>query len=152
MQVLYINLQMDPLESTMTTHPFQMGLEISIEQYPDSHFTCRDNTNPQFGDCLVHTWILTSTSCSEPLLTISIFNSSSSSPLSSLSSGSSKSQFQWWQCSLSKMLPGAPSWSLSAGWRSILFIQQTFYSWVHPPGRSLEEMFTGSSQFISGLP
>jgi len=152
MQALYINLQMDPLESTMTTHPFQMGLEISIEQYPDSHFRCRDNPNPKFGDCLVHSWILTLTCCPEPLLTISISDLSSSSPLSSLLSGSSKAMFQWWQCSLSEMLPGAPSWSLSARWWSILFIRQTFYSWVHPPGRSLEEMFTGSSQFISGLP
>ena len=62
-------------------------------------------------------------------------DSSSAAQSSSLSFGLSKSSFQFSQSSVSKMVSGALSWSLSTGWRLILQNWWTFTIWVGPPGR-----------------
>jgi len=66
-------------------------------------------------------------------------DSLSTSQLSSLSFELSKSAFQWSRFSVSEMLPGAQSSSLSAGWQLIVWIWCTFNPWVRPPGRSFAD-------------
>ena len=43
-----MNLQMDPLDNRLTTHPIQTGCEMSIEPYPNSRFGCIDDPDHQF--------------------------------------------------------------------------------------------------------
>jgi len=72
-----------------------------------------------------------------------VLDSSSALQSSSLSLGSSKSPFQLNQFSVSEMLSGALSSSLSAGWWLILVIRRTFNTWVRPPGRSFPDKAGG---------
>lgn len=78
-------------------------------------------------------------SASWRLLSWAIPYSTSTTQLSSLSFGFSEAWFPVTQFSVSAMLPGALSWSLSTGWRLILQIQQTFKIWVRCPGRSFAD-------------
>ena len=61
--------------------------------------------------------------------------SSSASQSPSLSYRFSNSPFQSSQFSVSEMLSGAVSCSLSAGWWSLVVTQWTFNTWIHPPRR-----------------
>jgi len=78
-------------------------------------------------------------------------NSLSDSQSSSQSFGISKSPFQLSQCSVSEMLSGELSSSLSAGWRTICLIQRTFNSSVRPPGRSFADKAGGTGDFSNNL-
>jgi len=84
-------------------------------------------------------------------LSSSICNVMSMSQSSSLAFGGSKSPFQWSQFSVSEMLSGALSWSLSAGWWLILRIRRTFDIWVCPPGRSFAHKVGGNSDLLDNL-
>jgi len=73
---------------------------------------------------------------SSMLLSCSISDSTSTMQSSSLSFGLSKSPFRLSQASVSKMLSGALSSSLSTGWQLSVRILGTFNIGVRPPGRS----------------
>lgn len=49
----WLTLQMDPLENPLTTHPNQLGWEISIKQYPKWKFRCIDDLDYHFGNSSV---------------------------------------------------------------------------------------------------
>ena len=68
-------------------------------------------------------------------LSSAISDSMSNLQSSSLSFGISKAPFQLSQCSVSEMLSGTLSSSLSTGGRLILQIRLTFNTWVRPAGR-----------------
>jgi len=76
-------------------------------------------------------------------LCCSISESSSTVQSSWLSFGLSKSPFQFSQSSVSEMLSGALSSSLSTGWWVILRIWRTFKIWGCPPGRSFPDKACG---------
>jgi len=63
---------------------------------------------------------------------------------SSMSFGSSKSQFQWSQFWVSEMVSGAISRSHLAGWEFIVLISRAFHHWVHCPGRSFADEAGGT--------
>jgi hypothetical protein len=84
-------------------------------------------------------------------LSSSVCHSLSASQLSSLSFGLCKSPFQLCQFWVSEMLSGEQSCTLSAGWRSIRLIQQTFNYWVCPPGRSFADNAGGTADFADNL-
>jgi len=86
--------------------------------------------------CSGHSWSLMLFSCS-------ISDSTSAAQSSSLSFGSSKSPFWFSQSSVSEMLWGELSSSLSTGWQLILRIWRTFNHWVRPPGRTFAEKCGG---------
>jgi len=66
-----------------------------------------------------------------------------------LSFGLSLSPFQLSQSSVSEMLSGVLSSSLSTGWQLILQIWRTFKIWVHPPGRSFADKGGGGKGDLS---
>jgi len=84
-------------------------------------------------------------------LSCSVSDSSSRSKSSSLLFGLSTSPFQISQLSVSQMLSGELSSSLSAGWWSIHLIQQTFNTGVRPPGRSFADQAGGTGDFSDNL-
>jgi len=45
-----MNLQIDPLGDQLTTHPIQIGWEITIDRYPNSQFRCIDQPDRQIGN------------------------------------------------------------------------------------------------------
>jgi len=90
-------------------------------------------------------------SWSSMLLSWSISDSKSATQSSSLSFGLSKSPFQLSQLSVSEMLSGALSLSLSTGWWLILQIRRTFTSWVRPPGRSFADKGGGKGVLSDNL-
>jgi len=77
--------------------------------------------------------------------------SSSASPLSSLWSGFSNSPSQLCQLSMFKVLLGALSSLLSAGWWLIPVIQWTFHCSVCPPGRSFADKAGGKGDNSESL-
>jgi len=81
----------------------------------------------------------------------SISDSSSAVQCSSLSFGLSKSPFQFSQSSVSEMLSGLLSSSLSTGWRLILRIWRTFKIWVRPPRRSSADKAGGKGDVSNNL-
>jgi len=88
---------------------------------------------------------------SSMLLTWSISDSTSAVQSSSVSFGLSKSPFQLSQSSVSEMLSGALSSSLSTGWRLILLIRRTFKMWVRPAGRSFAYKGGGKGDLSDNL-
>jgi len=84
-------------------------------------------------------------------LSCSILESTSAGQLSSPSGGLSMSPFQLGQCSVSVMLSGALSSSLSTGWGLILLIQRTFNIWVHHSGRSFADTGGGKGDLSGNL-
>jgi len=92
--------------------------------------------------CSGHSW-------SSMLLSCSISDSMSTAQFSSLSFGLSKSPFQLSQSSVSEMLSGALSWSLSTGWLLILRIWRTFNIWVGLSGQSYIDNGGGAKQDLS---
>jgi len=90
-------------------------------------------------------------SISSMLLSCCISYSTSAPQLSLLSFGLSKSTFQWSQSSVSEMLAGALSWSLSTGWRLILQIQRALNTWVCPPWRSFADKASGKGDVSDNL-
>jgi len=74
----YMNLQTDPLDNLLRTHPIQMGWEISIEVYLNWQFRGIDDPGCQFGDGSVPTETRTRSDDLEPLLTLALTNNSSS--------------------------------------------------------------------------
>jgi len=77
--------------------------------------------------------------------------SSSAAQSSSLSFGLSKSPFQYSQLSVSKMLSGTLTSSLSTGWQLILRFRRTFTIWVLPPGRSFVDNAAGKGDLSDNL-
>jgi len=73
------------------------------------------------------------------LLSCSISDSISAAEWSLLSSGLSQSPFQLNQSTVSKMVSGKLSSSLSSGWRLIIRIQQIFNIWVRSLGKSFAD-------------
>jgi len=73
------------------------------------------------------------------------------SQLSSLSFGLSNSAFQSCESSVTKMLCGELSSSLSAGWRSIHFIRWNFNTWGCPPGRFFADNAGGRGHLSDNL-
>jgi len=67
----YMNLQMDPLDNLLTTHPVQTGVEMSIEPYPNQQYRCMDIPDRQFRKGLVPTRTRTRSAGPELLLTLS---------------------------------------------------------------------------------
>jgi hypothetical protein len=63
----------------------------------------------------------------------------------------SKSPFQFSQASVSEMLSGTLSSSLSTGWQLILWAQQIFNIWVRHPGRSFAEKCGGKGDLSDNL-
>ena len=63
---------MDLLGDPLTTHPIQMGWEISIEPYPNWRFGWIDNADCQFVNYSVLTWTGTRSDCLEQLLTLTM--------------------------------------------------------------------------------
>jgi len=90
---------------------------------------------------------------SEPSLRLSssISDSLSASQSSSRSFGLSKSPFQLSQFSVSEMLSGELSSSLSAGWQSIHLIRRIFNTGVRPPGRSFPDKAGGTGDYSDNL-
>jgi len=86
--------------------------------------------------------LLSSGSISDPL---------SAFPSSSLWFGLSMSPFQLSQFSVSELLSGEVSSSLSAGWQWIHLIRRTFNTWVCPPGRSCIDKYGGIGDFSDNL-
>jgi len=78
-------------------------------------------------------------------------DSLSASQSSSLSFELSKSPFQLSQLSVWETLSGALSSSLSAGWRSILRIRQTFNIWVRPPANCFADTAGGNGDLSDNL-
>jgi len=74
----YMNLQTDPLDNLLRTHPIQMGWEISSEVYLNWQFRGIDDPGCQFGDGSVPTETRTRSDGLEPLLTLASTNNSSS--------------------------------------------------------------------------
>ena len=74
----------------------------------------------------------------------SMSDSLSASHLSLLLIGLSKSPIQWSQFSVSDMLFGALSSSLSGGWQSILLIRRIYYTCVRHPGMSFADKDRGN--------
>jgi len=70
---------------------------------------------------------------------------------SSVAFGLSKSSFQFSLSSVSEMLSGALSSSLSTGWMLILQIRRTFIIWVRPPGRSFADKAGGKGDLSDSL-
>ena len=85
------------------------------------------------------------------LLAGSVSDSVFVSQLTSLSLGLSKTQLQSSQVSVTEMLWGVPTSSLSAGCWLILLIRWTVYTWVHPPGRVLEDNTGGTGDLFDNL-
>ena len=81
----------------------------------------------------------------------SISDSLSASQSSSLAFGLSRSPFQLRRFSVSEMLSGELSSSLSAGWRSIRLFRRTSNIWVHHPGRSFADKAGGTGDFSDNL-
>jgi len=90
---------------------------------------------------------------SESSLLLSSFISDllSASQSSSLSFELSKSPCQFSQFSVSEMLSGERSSSLSAAWQSICFMQRAFITWVHPPERSFGDKAGGTGDHSDNL-
>ena len=102
-----------------------------------------------FGAALTSCCSVHSGSWMQLLFTIS--DSSSAMQFFVLSIGFSMSPFQLSQSSVSWMLSGVLSSSLSTGWRLILRIQQTFKIWVRPPGRSFADKAGGKGDLFDNL-
>jgi len=66
----YMNLQTDPVDNLLTTHPIETGWEVSNQLYPSGQFRCIDDPDRQFGDSsvLIQTW--TQSDSLDPLLTL----------------------------------------------------------------------------------
>ena len=96
--------------------------QINLEKFCAAHTSCRSE--------------LSGSSMQSPH---SESDSTSASQSSSLSFGLHKLPYQTSQFPVTKILPGAPSASLSTGWRSILPIWQPFNIWVRPPVRYFAE-------------
>jgi len=88
---------------------------------------------------------------SSVLLSCSLPGSMPAAQLSSLSFALSMAQFELSQSSVSEMLRGALSSSLSTGWRLILLIWRTFHICVCPPGRSFADTGGGNGDLSDNL-
>jgi len=85
------------------------------------------------------------------VLSCSITDSKSAAQSTSLWFGLSKSPFQWSQASVSEMLAGGLSLSLSTELQLILRIWRTFNTWVRSPGRSFADKGGGKRDISDNL-
>jgi len=69
-----MNLQTDMLHNPLTTHPIQIGWEISREQNPILQFGCMYDPDLQFGDISLVNLTSTRSDGPEPLLTLALVN------------------------------------------------------------------------------
>jgi hypothetical protein len=65
-----MNVQMDPLDDPLSTHPIQTGWEFTMEPYLSGQFGLIDDSDCQFGNCSVWTRTQTRSDRLEPLLTL----------------------------------------------------------------------------------
>ena len=61
---------MDPLGNLLTTHPIQMGWELTMEPYPSGQFGLIDDPDGKFGNGSFWTWTRTRSDGPEALLTL----------------------------------------------------------------------------------
>jgi len=100
---------------------------------------------------VAHTFRCSVVSESPLLLSSCISDSLSASQSSSLLFKLSRSPFQLSQFAVCEMLSGELSTSLSAGWQSTWFIQQTFNTSVRLPVQSFADKAVGTGDYSDNL-